>query len=115
MNEFLSLIKSRQNISKDKVNFIEIIGYGNCLYHSFSYFLSGNENEHPKIRKEVYEKAIIHKNELRIFFLENREDEVLIDSRIDNYLEKIKIIGFYGGPIELGILSNTYQINISVY
>ena len=115
MTELISLIKARQDISKNKVNLIQITGDGNCLYRAFSYFLYGNENEHINIRKEVYEKAKIRKNELKNFFLENIDDEILLNTRIDNYLEKIKENGFYGGTIELGILSNSYQLNISVY
>ena len=47
----IALIKARQDISKNKVNLIQITGDWNCLYRAFSYFLYGNENEHINIRK----------------------------------------------------------------
>ena len=47
--------------------------------------------------------------------MENIDDDFLLNTRIDKYIEKIKENYFYGGTIELGILSNKYRINISVY
>jgi len=69
------------------------------LYRSFSYFLYGNENEHINLRKQVYEQAKILKNELKNFFLANIEDEILLNTRADNYLGKIKELDFMAVPL----------------
>jgi len=48
-------------------------------------------------------------------FLEDINDDVIINSKIDIYIENIKKDNFYGGIIEISIFAKLQNINISVY
>ena len=114
-NNLLSIIKNRQPIPKNLVEFIPITGDGNCLYRSTSYYLYGHENEYNNIRQKVYNEEKIHKNDIKPFFLSDNTDDTILNIKLENYIEKIKENYFYGGIIEMGIISNYYDLNISVY
>ena len=66
-SNILTLIKNRQTIPKNLVEFITITGDGNCLYRSTSYYLYGHENEYNNIRQKVYNEAKLHKNDIKPF------------------------------------------------
>ena len=38
-----------------------------------------------------------------------------MNTKLENYIERIKEDCFYGGIIEIGIISNYYDLNIFVY
>jgi len=59
-----------------------------------------------------YIKANKKKNEIKEIFLEDEEDEVLVNYKIDVYIENIKDNSFYAGIIELGLFS---KLNIIIY
>ena len=111
----LDLIKHRRNIPISLIDFIDITGDGNCLFRATSYFLYGNEDQYKEIRKLVYQEAKNNKEELKPFFFEDTADDTLVNTKLENYIERIKEDCFYGGIIEIGIISNYYDINISVY
>ena len=114
-NNLLSIIKNRQPIPKNLVEFIPITGDGNCLYRSTSYYLYGHENEYNNIRQKVYNEAKLHKNDIKPFFLSDNTDDTILNIKLGNYIEKIKDNYFYWGIIEMGIISNYYDLNINVY
>ena len=74
---------------KDKVNFIRTTSDKNC-YIFFFFFLHGNEEEYGKFRNEVYEHVLKHKEDFKLLFLENIDDDILLNTRIDKYIFKIK-------------------------
>ena len=60
----------------------------------------------------MYNEAKNNKEELKPFFLEDTTDDILVNNKLENYIER----GWcYGGIIEIGIISNYYNLNISVY
>ena len=63
----------------------------------------------------MYNEAKNNKEELKPFFLEDTTDDTLVNTKLENYIERIKEDGFYGGIIEIGIISNYFYLNISVY
>ena len=56
-----------------------------------------------EIRKDIYTNAKKNKKEIIQFFLEDANDNAIINSKIDSYNENIKIDTFYGGIIEISI------------
>ena len=63
----------------------------------------------------MYQEAKNNKEELKPFFFEGTADDTLVNTKLENYIERIKEDCFYGGIIEIGIISNYYDLNISVY
>ena len=77
--------------------------------------LYDNEDEYNEIRIQIYNYAKNNKEEIKHFFLEDSVDDVIVNTKIDNYIEEIKKNKFYGETIELGIFANLNNNNISVY
>ena len=113
--DVLNLIRERQNIPKDKIKLIKITGDGNCLFRAFSYYLHNDESKFNDIRLLIYNEAKLNKDSLKEFFLEDKIDDVIVITKINNYLEKIKENKFHGGNIEMSIFIKLYQVNISIY
>ena len=80
-----------------------------------SLHLYENEDKYKEIRELVHKEVKIRKEELEPFFFEDTADDTLVNTKLENYIERIKEDCFYGGIIEIGIISNYYDINISVY
>ena len=68
MSDIRELIRNKQNISEDELIRIIVLGDGNCLYRTFSYFLYENEEHHKELRKIIYEHAKNHKDQIKEFF-----------------------------------------------
>ena len=115
MSDIRELIRNKQNISEDELIRIIVLGDGNCLYRTFSYFLYENEEHHKELRKIIYEQAKNHKDQIKEFFLEDEADEVLEDYKLNAYIENIKENFFYGGIIELSIFARYLNLNIFIY
>ena len=94
--DVLNLIRERQNIPKDKINFIKITVDGNFLFKAFSYYLLNDESKFNDIHLLIYNEAKLNKDSLKEFFLEDEIDDVIVITKINNYLEKIKENKFHG-------------------
>ena len=82
----------KYEISKDYFEIINIERYGNCLYCYISYFLYKIQNNHHKIRQEVYEYLNTHKDNYLTYFITDEtiaESREIIYNRIDNYITAI--------------------------
>ena len=90
---------------------IKITWDGNCLYKTFLFLIIMK----TKILKNIYKEAIKSKNDIKEFFIEDAKDGVIINIRIENYIEKIQEDAFYRGIIEIGLVTINQNINISVY
>ena len=55
------------------------------------------------------------KPKLKPFFLLDNTDDTILNIKLKNYIEKIRKNHFYGGIFETDIISNYYDLNISVY
>ena len=127
-NEDLYL--SKENLQEIKIydinvfNKIYISPDGNCLYHSISYHLFGTQDNDEKIRSETYNYLINNKTFIYEYcYVENNryylDIELGIERRkikyfVEDYIENIKKSGFYGGFIELYILSKLYNCPIVI-
>ena len=104
-NTLLNIIRNRQPIPKNLDEFIKI----NFILPIWAWKWYNN------IRQKVYNESKLHKNSIKPFFLSDNTDETILNIKLEKYIEKIKENYFYGGIIELGIISNYYDLNISVY
>ena len=112
------------NFEYDAFNQINVIGDGNCLYRCISYHLYGTQNYHNKIRSETYQ--YIKNNTTFVYeycYLENNKYYIDIETGkrkikhkyfIEDYIENIKKDGFFGGFIELYIISKLYNAPILI-
>ena len=114
------IINSTQNYEDNIFNKIEIEGDGNCLYHCVSYHLFGTQIFDENIRLETYNyikqnKTFIYEYcyvENNTFYLDIEQAGKKIKYFIEDYIENIKKYGFYGGFIELYVLSKLYNLPI---
>ena len=113
------------NFEYNLFNQINIEADGNCLYRCVSYHLFGTQSFHNKIRNETYE--YLKKNKTFVYeycYLENNKFYIDIEIGvnkiktkffIEDYIENIKNDGFFGGFIELYIISKIYNTPIFIY
>lgn len=103
-------------------NCINISIDGNCLYNYISYYLFRNERKSPIIRNKVYNYIISNKTlfyeycyiENNKYYINVEENNRTIKYFIEDYFEKIKEKGFYGGFMEIHALSKIYHKHIIV-
>ena len=117
-------LKDIQIYDSDIFNKIYIIPDGNFLYHSISYHLFGTQDFDENIRLETYNYLINNKTFIYEYcYLENNRYYLDIEFGkerrkqkyfVEDYIENIKKSGFYGGFIELYILSKLYNIPILI-
>ena len=117
-----SILKEKEEcdkyeIPKDLFKVIEIKKFGNCLYSCISFYLYDTEDEHLKIRSEVYEYLKNNKDKYLEYFIPDNDNEEIpddIEEIIDQYINTNNKEGEYGGDIELAILSNMLNIKIVI-
>ena len=71
---------------------IKIKAGGNCLFRTFSCNLYNNEDKYMQIRMEIYKEALAQEETIKSFFLKDSPDKILTNIKVDNYIDKIKII-----------------------
>ena len=111
----LALIRENKNIPIDKIENVTVTGDGNCLYRCMSCYLYETEEKFNEIRMKIYSEAKSNKDNIKQFFLENNTDDIIVNTKINTYIEKIKENKFYGGIIEISIFINLYKVNVSLY
>lgn len=109
------LIKSRKNIPKNYLENIDTEKDGNCLYRTFSFHLYENQENYNEIRQKIYKEANKQKETIKNFFIEDNNDPVIINYKINNYIEKIKENFFWGGIIEIILFATIFKTNIGIY
>lgn len=104
----LNQIISKKEILVNMIEKINIEKEANCLYRT------GAQEHYIKkeIKQNIYENANKSEENIKEFFLEDSKDDVIINSKIDTYIEKNKIKAFYSGMIEINIFSKLQNINI---
>ena len=114
-NNKISKILHKNLITTKEINIILVIGDGNCFYRSISVYFSNSETFHSEVRNLIYETAKENKETIRPFFIEGAEDEILIDSKLDGYIENIKRNYFYEGIIEISFTNDSNNTQIDIY
>ena len=109
------LIKMRRNIPKNYLENIETEKDGNCLFRTFSLYLYQNQENYNEIRQAIYKEANKQKESIKNFFIEDTNDPVIMNYKINNYIEKIKENYFWGGIIEISIFAKIFKTNIGIY
>ena len=104
-----NLIKNRKDIPQDLIENIYIKKDGNYLYRIFSFFLYEEQSKYNDIRTQIYNETKNHKNEIKEYFLEDECDDVIVNYKIDNYIEKIKE-NFFGVEILKLVFFSKIQI-----
>ena len=117
----LDMIKNKQF---EKSLFIKenITGVGNCLYRCISYHFFHDEYSYNIIRNLVYQYVKSNQNEILEYCdIENNNVIVKIELNskiikygIEDYINKIKEDGFYGGFIEIYSISKIYNKHIVI-
>ena len=87
---------------------------GNCLFRSISDQLyHDNGARHDIVRHDVCEHLSTNKEEFQHFLLMGDDDEDVLD--IDEYIEKMRQDGEWGGNVEIVVASRVYKRNIMVF
>ena len=87
---------------------------GNCLFRSISDQLyHDNGAKHDIVRHDICEFLSSNKEEFAGFLLMNDDDEDVLD--IDEYIEKMREDGEWGGNVEVVVASRVYKRNIVVF
>ena len=87
---------------------------GNCLFRSISDQLyHDNGSRHDIVRHDVCEHLSTNKEEFKHFLLLEDDDEDVLD--IDEYIEKMRQDGEWGGNVEIVVASRVYKRNIMVF
>ncbi|CAI6346321.1 unnamed protein product [Macrosiphum euphorbiae] len=101
------IYKYRGKILGEPTKIVNIIGDGNCLYRSLSYWINGTEDHHLKIRNLIAE--VVKSNE-------NIEKYVGGKNKLLQYLEKnIENDGVWGTDVEIFAAAFLIQTSIYVY
>ena len=115
--EIISLIKNNQDIPKNQIKLHYINKDGNCWYRLLSKYYTNDEKYYKTFRQIIFESAKNNKELLAPFFLNSEEgvDNVIINIKLEHYIDKIREDSFYAGNIELAISSIIFNLNISIY
>eukprot|EP01080_Neovahlkampfia_damariscottae_P001729 gene1729-498_t len=83
-----------------------IHGDGNCLFRSVSDQIEKDQEKYPNVRHKTVN-----------FIKTNREnfEPFIYDETFEEYIDRMKQDGEWGGNLELQAISNAYQKNIKVY
>ena len=77
MNDINDLLKNHKTINKELVQIKDVIGDGNCYYRTLSLYFTNEESYYKFFREQIYLAAMNNINELKEFFLNNENDEIL--------------------------------------
>jgi len=87
---------------------------GNCLFRSLSdQLFHDNGAKHDIVRHDICEFLSSNKEEFAAFLLMNDDDDDVLD--IDEYIEKMREDGEWGGNVEVVVASRVYKRNIVVF
>ena len=85
------------------------------VYIGLFLFLYENQENYNEIRQKIYKEAKKQKDIIKNFFIEDSNDPVIVNYKINNYIEKIKENYFLGGIIEISLFLTIFKTNISIY
>jgi hypothetical protein len=94
-------------LAEHGLRIVEMAGDGNCLFRSIAHQLENNPNLHMQYRQSII-KYIISKRKHFELFLED-------DEKFEDYIERMKLFGTWGGHHELYAAAQCLRINIEVF
>eukprot|EP00762_Andalucia_godoyi_P000085 ANDGO_02302.mRNA.1 hypothetical protein len=90
-----------------KLKVRDVVGDGNCLFRSISFWYCGSENMHEEVRQRVCEFMNLQQDWFSLF-VENDETWV-------SYICRMEKEGTWGGNLELVAASRLYKVHIVVH
>ena len=115
MADIKSLIISHQNLNKDLFKIIDIGKDGNCFHRTLSLYFTNEETYFNFFRNQIYLAAKNNIESLNEFFVEDEEDQILVNNKIEGYIEKIIENMFFAGNVEINLAAKIFAINIAIY
>ena len=115
MEKIFKDIKEHKSLNKDICEVIDVGRDGNCFYRSLSKYFTKDESYYNFFIKQIYSAALVNFEYLKEFFYTDQADTILVNNKIDGYVDKIKEDGFFAGIIELYLEVKILNINIAVY
>ena len=115
MENITQIIKQHLNLSKDICNIIDVGRDGNCFYRTLSLYFTGDESHYKIIRQNIYLAAKDNTEYLRNFFNADQNDPILVNKKLEGYIETIKEDYFFAGAMEIYLAVKIFNINIAIY
>ena len=80
-------------------------------------YFTGNQNNYDKFRYLINEASKINKDKLVPFLIppEEAKDDIIVNLKFEQYIEKIKEDTFYSGNIEISTSTILFDINVTIY
>ena len=82
---------------------------------SLNLYFTNDESYFKFFKEQIYLAALNNKNGLREFFFEQKDAPILVNQKIDCYIEKIWKNKFFEGIIEINMVAKICNINIAIY
>ena len=115
MENITQIIKQHLNLSKDICNIIDVGRDRNCFYRTLSLYFTGDESHYKIIRQNIYLAAKDNTEYLRNFFNTDQNDPILVNKKLEGYIETIKEDCFFAGAMEIYLAVKIFNINIAIY
>jgi hypothetical protein len=80
-----------------------------------SLYFTNDEMHYAFFREQIYLAAKNNIIELKEFFIEDKNDPILANNKIEAYIEQIKENKFLAGVVEIYIAAKIFNIIIAVY
>ena len=111
---FQNLITNNQGsrvFLKEWFKFKDVNGDGNCGYRAIANQLLGNEEYHNIIRTDVYKYLKLNLEQFTELIYEVNGEQV----NGKNYIEKVKIPGFWMDDLEFSVINKIYDVNFYLF
>jgi len=115
MSDIKDKILSHQNLEKDIFDIKDVSRDGNCFYRTLSLYFTNDESYFKFFREQIYLAALNYKESLKEFFFQQEDDPILVNQKLDGYIEKIKENKFFAGIIEINMAAKIFNLNIAIY
>ena len=115
MENIIKNIRQQMKVSKDICNIIDVGRDGNCFYRTLSLYFTGDESHYSIIRQNIYLAAKDNTECLRNFFDTTQNDPILVNKKLEGYIETIKEDKFFVCAMEIYLAVKIFNINIALY
>ena len=115
MTDVFNLIKNHKQINKELLEVHDVDRDGNCLYRTLSLYFTNDQSHYKFFREQIYIAAKNNFKELQEFFINEENDQILTNKKLDGYIDKIKDDYFFAGNIEIYIATKVFNLNIAIY
>ena len=95
MSDIYTKIKEHKEISKDLLEINNVERDGNCFYRTLSLYFTNDEMHYAFFREQIYSAAKNNIIELKEFFIEDKNDPILANNKIEAYIDQIKENKFF--------------------